>query len=137
MWSASPHTMHVDRANLIMWYLSIRRSDLELGHTVITVRISRSFLYYAMNELMHVMQLWFFGYMNGHSSHLPWLNYGCKIEYLQLPPDFEMGSCIIVVSWHTQWELGKAINKQHSIQYHTNISNIIQAKIMSYKHKGT
>ena len=25
-----------------------------------------------------------FGYMNGHSSHLPKLNYGCKIECLQM-----------------------------------------------------
>ena len=24
-----------------------------------------------------------FGYMNGHSSHLPWLNYRCKIKCLQ------------------------------------------------------
>jgi len=24
-----------------------------------------------------------FGYMNGYSSHLPWLNHGCKIECLQ------------------------------------------------------
>ena len=49
--------IHVDRVNLIMRYLSIRRSNLELGHTVMTVRISRSFLCYAMNEFMHVMQL--------------------------------------------------------------------------------
>ena len=32
---------------------------------------------------MHVMQLWFLGYMDGHSSHSPWLNHGCKIECLQ------------------------------------------------------
>ena len=34
---------------------------------------------------MHVMQEWFFFflYMDGHSSHLPWLNHGCKIECLQ------------------------------------------------------
>ena len=48
--------MHVDRANLIMRYLSIRWSDLETRNTVVTARISRSFLWYAMNELMHVMQ---------------------------------------------------------------------------------
>ena len=52
-----------------------------------------------MNELMHVMQkqndscdarikwcIWcnndFFLYTDGHSSHLPWLNHGCKIECL-------------------------------------------------------
>ena len=52
-----PNKMHADRANLIMQYLSIRRSDMEIEHTVTTVRISRSFLCYAMNELMHVMQL--------------------------------------------------------------------------------
>ena len=34
---------------------------------------------------MQVLQLWiFFGYINGHSSHLPRLNYECKIEYLQV-----------------------------------------------------
>ena len=48
--------MHVDYANLVMWYLSIRWSDLKTGNTVAIVRISRSFLWYAMNELMHVMQ---------------------------------------------------------------------------------
>ena len=32
---------------------------------------------------MHVMQSWFLGYMDGHSSHSPWLNHGCKIECLQ------------------------------------------------------
>ena len=37
------------------------------------------------NKMTHVMQEWlfFFGYMNGHSSHLPWLNHECKIECLQ------------------------------------------------------
>ena len=57
------------------------------GHTVITVRISRSFLWYAMNELMHVMQeqidamqSWSLGHMEGYPSHFPWLNHGCKIE---------------------------------------------------------
>ena len=49
-------TIHVDRANLIMWYLSIWWSDLETGNTIATIRISRSFLWYVMNELMHVMQ---------------------------------------------------------------------------------
>ena len=49
-------TMHVNRANLIMRYLSIQWSDLETGHTVVIVKIWRSFLWYAMNELMHVMQ---------------------------------------------------------------------------------
>ena len=42
--------------NLIIWYLSIRWSDLETEHTIMTVRISRLFLWYAMNELIHVMQ---------------------------------------------------------------------------------
>ena len=48
-------TMHADHANLIMWYLSIRWSNLETEHTIMTVRISRSFLWYAMKKLMHVM----------------------------------------------------------------------------------
>ena len=49
-------TMHADRANLIMRYLSIRWFDLKTENTVATIRISRSFLWYEMNELMHVMQ---------------------------------------------------------------------------------
>ena len=48
--------MHVDHANLIMRYILIRWSDLETGHTTMTIRTSRSFLWYAMNELMHVIQ---------------------------------------------------------------------------------
>ena len=48
-------TMHADRANLIMRYLSIRWFNLQTEHTVATVRISTSFLWYAMNKLMHVM----------------------------------------------------------------------------------
>ena len=75
--------MHVDRENLIFWYLLIQRSDLGIGHTLATIRISRLFLWYAMDDLMHVMQLWFLGIWNGHFSHLPRLNYGCKIECLQ------------------------------------------------------
>ena len=39
-----------------MQYLSIQLFDLETGHTVVTVRISRLFLWYAMNELIPVMQ---------------------------------------------------------------------------------
>ena len=52
------NTMHTDRANLIIRYLSIRQFDLETRHTVVNVRILRSFLWYAMNKLMHVMQSW-------------------------------------------------------------------------------
>ena len=52
-----PNKMHADREDLIMWYLLIWRSDLEIGHIVVVIRISRSFLWYAMNELMQVMQL--------------------------------------------------------------------------------
>ena len=37
-------TMHVDRANLIVRYLLIRWSNLEISHTVVTVRTSKSFL---------------------------------------------------------------------------------------------
>ena len=68
-----------------------------------TVKISRSFLWYAMNELIHKIQeqidacdartkwyMWcendffFLGYRDGHSSHLPWLNHECKIECLHV-----------------------------------------------------
>ena len=48
--------MHVDRTNLIMRYLSIQWFDLETRNTVATIGISRLFLWYAMNELTHVMQ---------------------------------------------------------------------------------
>ena len=75
-------TMHADHANLIMRYLLIWLCNLETGHTSVIVGISRSFSWYAMNKLMHVMQSWFLGYMNDHSNHLPWLNHGCKIECL-------------------------------------------------------
>ena len=78
-----PHTMHANHEHLILWYLSIWRSDLGIEHTLAIVRISRSFLWYAMNDLMHVMHLWFLGIRNGHFIHLPKLNYGCKIECLQ------------------------------------------------------
>ena len=37
-------TMHADRANLIMQYLSIRQSNLGTKHTIVTIRILRSFL---------------------------------------------------------------------------------------------
>jgi len=53
--------MHADRANLTMQYLSIQWSDLETGHTIVTVSTSRSFLWYAMNKLRHVMQSWILG----------------------------------------------------------------------------
>jgi len=43
-----PNNMHADRTNLIMQYLSTRLSDLEIGHIIMTVRPSRSFLWYAM-----------------------------------------------------------------------------------------
>ena len=76
-----------------MQYLLIRWSDLETGHTLAIVRTSRSFLWYAMNELMHVMQrqinacnaimILGLGYVDGHSSYSPLLNHGCKIECLQ------------------------------------------------------
>ena len=49
-------TMHMDHANLIMQYLSIWWSDLKIGNTVATIRISRSFSWYVINDMMHVMQ---------------------------------------------------------------------------------
>ena len=49
-------TMHVEHGNLIMRYLLIQWSNLETRNTVVTIRTSRSFLWYAMNELMHVIQ---------------------------------------------------------------------------------
>ena len=92
-------TMHVDHTNLIMRYLLIQWPNLKTGNTVATVRISRSFLWYVMNDMMHVIQIqndacnarinwcmWcnydFLGYMDGHSSNSPWLNHMCKIECL-------------------------------------------------------
>ena len=95
-----PDTTHADHANLIMRYLSIRWSDSETGNTIVTIRILRSFLWYAMNELMHTIHeqinacdartkwcmrwkiFFFFWYMDGHSSQFSWLNYECKLECL-------------------------------------------------------
>ena len=74
--------MHADCENLILWYLSIRWSDLGIEHIVAIVRVSRSFLWHVMNDLMHKMQLWFLGIQNDHFSHLLRLNYRCKIECL-------------------------------------------------------
>ena len=61
--------MHADHANLIMQYISIWQFDAEIRHIVVIVRILRSFLWYAMNELMHVMKLWFF-----QAKHRKWSN---------------------------------------------------------------
>ena len=60
--------MHVDRANFMMQYLSIWRFNLEIKHIIATVRTSRSFLWYAMKKLMHVMQSWFWAHGLGVST---------------------------------------------------------------------
>ena len=113
-------TMHVDRANLIMRYLSIRWSDLETGHIAVIVRTSRSFLWYAMNELMHVMQrqinacnaimILGLGYVDGHSSYSPWLNHRCKIECLQYP--------YLRLSMHEREMREKEIEQTHQTSNH-------------------
>ena len=109
-------TVHVDCANLIMWYLSIWWPNLKTRNTVATVRITRSFLWYVMNELMHVMQrendvcnvrtnwcMWcnydFWGTWIGHSSHSPWLNYGCKIECLHGLSSFSLNLLTLLCSY--------------------------------------
>ena len=84
MWSIPPKWMHADHENLTLWYLSIWRFDLGTGHIVTIVRILRSFLWYEMNDLMHEMKIWFLGTQNDYFGHLPGLNYGCKIECLQV-----------------------------------------------------
>ena len=66
-----------------IWSCDIRWSNSRIRHIVATIRISRSFLWNAMNDLMYVMQLWLLGIWTGHFSHLPKLNYRCKIKYLQ------------------------------------------------------
>ena len=45
-----------------------------------------------------------FGYMNGHSSHLPWLNYRCKIECLQ--PQFFLVSHNTTKAWENAYVVG-------------------------------
>ena len=52
------------------------------------------------NKLMHVMQSWFLGYVDGHTSHSLWLNHGFKIECLQL-----VQNCMI---WSSFWEIVKS-----------------------------
>ena len=76
-------TMHMDCANLIMWYLSIWWFDSETRNTVVIDRIPRSFsmicnkwinAYNARtnwckwwrNKMMHVMQEWFFFFFFVH-----------------------------------------------------------------------
>ena len=58
-----PNEMYADHENLILWYLLIQWSDLRIGHTLVIIRISRSFLWYVMNDLIHEMQLRFLGYL--------------------------------------------------------------------------
>ena len=71
-----PNKVHADRANLTKWYLSIWRSNLEIEHIVMTIRTSISFLW---NEWINTCNATLnVRYMNGHSSHIPWLNYGEK-----------------------------------------------------------
>ena len=71
-----PNKVHADRANLTKWYLSIWRSNLEIEHIVMTIRTSISFLW---NEWINTCNATLnVRYMNGHSSHIPWLNYGVK-----------------------------------------------------------
>ena len=80
--------MHADCENLSLWYLSIGQSNLGIEHTVTAIRISKSFLWYAMNDLMHVMQLWFLGIWNGHflsySKTKLWVQNWVSIECLSL-----------------------------------------------------
>ena len=53
--------MQANRENLISWYLSIWGFDLGTGNIITIAKISKSFLCYVMNNLMHEMQSWFLG----------------------------------------------------------------------------
>ena len=65
------------------WLASLWKLDLVIFFNLM---VWWSFLWYAMNDLMHVMQLLFLSIWNGPFSHLTKLNYGCKIECLQNAP---------------------------------------------------
>ena len=74
-----------------------------------------------------------FGYMNGHSSHLPWLNCGCKIECLQYEWDYR--SKIIPFCWklyhfqllHLKSQVSKSIFKTHSL---TILQNCVRERVL-------
>ena len=73
-----------------------------------------------------------FGYMNGHSSHLPWLDYGCKIECLQY--EWVYSSEIIPSCWklhhlqllHLKSQVSKSIFKTHSL---TILQNCVRERV--------
>ena len=73
-----------------------------------------------------------FGYMNGHSSHLPWLNYGCKIECLQY--GWVYSSEIISSCWklhhlqllHLKSQVSKSIFETHSL---TKLQNCVHERV--------
>ena len=87
------NTMHANRANLIMRYFSIQWSDSKTGNTVATVRISRLFLWYVMNELMHVMQR----QNDACDARIKWCMW-CKNDFF-LVHGWSLQSSSLIKSW--------------------------------------
>ena len=79
LFSYSAHTLFNNKLELVICNLGVY-TFIGVLHANWTFKYAMS-KFNACNEIMI-----FFGYMNGHSCHLPWLNHGCKIKCLQ--PDF-------------------------------------------------
>ena len=114
-------TMHVDRVNLIMWYLSIRRFDLETRHIVVTVKILRSFLWYATNKLMHVMKSWFLGYIQSFSLIKSWVQNWVSID-TKIMAFLIFGKQFLVIWW---------LKTSHTHTHIYLIENIIKMLIVN------
>ena len=128
--------MHVECENLIMWYLSIWRSNSGIGYTVATVRISRSFFMICNKWINECNSTMIFGYMNGHFIHLPKLNYECKINCLHLAyfkNNLVKGDYI---SGSTPQRVGTRmwLNQRKRLNFRLNtVSNIIFVKGLAWK----
>ena len=91
-------TMHADRANLIMRYLLIRWSDSESGNSVATVKISRSFLWYAMNELIHTIQ----EQIDACDARTKWYMW-CENDFFFWVQGWSLQSSSLIKSWVQNW----------------------------------
>ena len=91
-------TMHADRANLIMRYLSIRWSDSESGNSVATVKILRSFLWYAMNELIHTIQ----EQIDACDARTKWYMW-CENDFFFWVQGWSLQSSSLIKSWVQNW----------------------------------
>ena len=107
-------TMHADGANLIVRYLSIRWSDSKTKNTV--ARISRPFLCYAMNELMHTMQ----EQIDACNARTKWCMW-CKNDFFFfLVHGWSLQTYSLIKSWVQNWEstIRKGLKRQSNKYIH-------------------